>query len=245
MRLDVSLQQRLSQQLRLAPQIIQSIEISSSAMDLKELIENELQENEMLEGGGPSRLPPRAAASASTRRDGRGRRGVFERSRASSEADRSAGAFRAPGERGTDRKWEGSEQPRRGEPRGAPRGSSLDVLSSGRRAPRPAEAIVYNLADGGLLRATSRRSSPGWTTRVPGGDGPALAVQGLEPAGVGARDSRMLLLQVRDDEPDADLKRRLLREHLDDLERNKIPRIAKALGVTVERCTSSATACAT
>src|SRR5436190_18816488 len=50
MRLDVSLQQRLSQQLRLAPQIIQSIEILQlPAMDLKELIENELQENEMLE----------------------------------------------------------------------------------------------------------------------------------------------------------------------------------------------------
>ncbi len=39
MRLDVSLQQRLSQQLRLAPQIIQSIEILQlPAMDLRELI---------------------------------------------------------------------------------------------------------------------------------------------------------------------------------------------------------------
>ena len=50
MRLDVSLNLRLSQQLRLAPQIIQSIEILQlPAMDLRDLVENELQENEALE----------------------------------------------------------------------------------------------------------------------------------------------------------------------------------------------------
>ena len=52
MRLDLGLNMnmKLSQQLRLAPQIIQSIEILQlPAMDLRELIENELQENEALE----------------------------------------------------------------------------------------------------------------------------------------------------------------------------------------------------
>ncbi len=50
MRLELGLNLKLSQQLRLAPQIIQSIEILQlPAMDLKELIENELQENEALE----------------------------------------------------------------------------------------------------------------------------------------------------------------------------------------------------
>ena len=50
MRLELGLAQKLGLQLKLAPQIIQSIEILQlPAMDLRELIENELQENEALE----------------------------------------------------------------------------------------------------------------------------------------------------------------------------------------------------
>ena len=50
MRLDVSLQQKLQLQLKLAPQIIQSIEILQlPALDLREMIEQELSENETLE----------------------------------------------------------------------------------------------------------------------------------------------------------------------------------------------------
>ncbi len=50
MRLDVSLQQRLAQQLRLAPQIIQSIEILQlPILELQETIKAELEENPTLE----------------------------------------------------------------------------------------------------------------------------------------------------------------------------------------------------
>ena len=53
--LGINVNLKLSQQLRLAPQIIQSIEILQlQAMDLKELIENELQDNEALEIVEPS-----------------------------------------------------------------------------------------------------------------------------------------------------------------------------------------------
>ncbi|MBL9086641.1 MAG: RNA polymerase factor sigma-54 [Planctomycetia bacterium] len=244
MRLDVSLQQRLSQQLRLAPQIIQSIEILQlPAMDLKELIENELQENEMLE----VEEAPREGLPAEERRVGvdeegtdEDAEGVFERLEGLVEADRSRGKLsRAAGEEATDRKWEAMQNT------AAPEESladhlmeQLDVLDLPDDVRAAAEAIVYNLADGGLLRAPVEEVLAGMDEPVsPEAMEAALAVvQGLDPAGVGARDLKeCLLLQVRDDEPDADLKRRLLRDHLDDLERNKIPRIAKALGVTVER----------
>ena len=50
MRLDVSLSQKLSLQLKLAPQIIQSIEILQlPALSLQELVEAALGENEALE----------------------------------------------------------------------------------------------------------------------------------------------------------------------------------------------------
>ena len=244
MRLDVSLQQRLSQQLRLAPQIIQSIEILQlPAMDLKELIENELQENEMLE----VEEAPREGLPAEERRVGvdeegtdEDAEGVFERLEGLVEADRSRGRLsRAAGEEATDRKWEAMQNT------AAPAESlaehlveQLDVLELPADVRAAAEASGYTLADGGLLRATVEEVLAGMDDPVsPEAMEAALAgVQGLEPAGGGARDLKeCLLLQVRDDEPDADLKRRLLREHLDDLERNKIPRIAKALGVTVER----------
>lgn len=245
MRLDVSLQQRLSQQLRLAPQIIQSIEILQlPAMDLKELIENELQENEVLE---VEEAPRDALPAADERRVGvdeegtdEDAEGVFERLEGLVEADRSRGRLsRAAGEEASDRKWEAMQNT------AAPSESlaehleeQLDLLDLAPAVRAAADAIVWNLDDGGLLRTPLEEVAAGM-------DEPATletleealaVVRSLEPAGVGARDLKeCLLLQIRDDEPDVDLKRRLVAGHLDDLERNKIPRIAKALGVTVER----------
>ena len=42
------------------------------------------------------------------------------------------------------------------------------------------------------------------------------------------------MLQIPDTDPDADLKRGLIRDHLDDLKRNKLPKVAKALGITLD-----------
>ena len=96
MRLDVSLQQRLSQQLRLAPQIIQSIEILQlPAMDLRELIENELQENEVLEVEEVPRDPALAVEERGPSADEEGTdddaERVFDRLEGLLDADRSRG----------------------------------------------------------------------------------------------------------------------------------------------------------
>ena len=244
MRLDVSLQQRLSQQLRLAPQIIQSIEILQlPAMDLKELIENELQENEILEvEEAPRDGIPVVETAPKVDEEGTDDEAdrVFDRLEGLlGEGAGSGRLSRAAGEEATDRKWEAMQNT------AAPTESLADHLHDQHEeleleAPvrAAAEAIVYNLTEGGLL------SSP-LEDIVRAMDEPVAlevaeealrVVQSLEPAGVGARDfNECLVLQVADDEPDADLKRRLLRDHLDDLMRNKIPRIAKALGVSVER----------
>ncbi len=55
-----------------------------------------------------------------------------------------------------------------------------------------------------------------------------IVVQSLDPAGVGARDTKeCLLLQVNQETPHADLVRSLIREHLEDVAHNRLPVIQK------------------
>jgi RNA polymerase sigma-54 factor len=64
----------------------------------------------------------------------------------------------------------------------------------------------------------------------------ALAhVQQLEPAGVGARDlSECLLLQLSPELEHVQTVRTLIVNHLEDLEKNRLPQIQKATGLTIE-----------
>jgi len=60
-------------------------------------------------------------------------------------------------------------------------------------------------------------------------------IQQLEPAGVGARDHReMLLLQVHDSMPFHDVVETLIRDHLEDIALNRLPLIQRATGCSLE-----------
>jgi RNA polymerase sigma-54 factor len=63
-----------------------------------------------------------------------------------------------------------------------------------------------------------------------------LYIQKLDPAGVGARDTKeCLLLQVDDDEmPNAELIRALIRHHLEDVAANRLPVIQKRTGADAQ-----------
>jgi RNA polymerase sigma-54 factor len=63
----------------------------------------------------------------------------------------------------------------------------------------------------------------------------ALAVvRQLEPRGIGARSAvEALLMQLDPTDPDFDALRRLLFEFLDDVAKNKLPSVAKAMGTTI------------
>jgi RNA polymerase sigma-54 factor len=100
-----------------------------------------------------------------------------------------------------------------------------------------ADRIIYNLdANGYLTMPLEELIDP---------DGPAgqieslrrglRVVQGMEPAGVGARDLKeCLLLQVRHDTPHARQLRRLISDHLEDLAANRLPVIERKLGLSLE-----------
>lgn len=58
----------------------------------------------------------------------------------------------------------------------------------------------------------------------------------LGPAGVGARTTiECLLLQLDPADPDIELKRRLIEFHMSDIEKNRLPQIAVALGVDIDK----------
>lgn len=87
--------------------------------------------------------------------------------------------------------------------------------------------LLYSLEE--ILDSLEEKPSP-FELRV------ALAiVQSLDPPGVGGRDLReCLLLQLERDPQDYPLEERIIRGHLEDLGHNRLPKISRALGVTIE-----------
>jgi RNA polymerase sigma-54 factor len=101
-----------------------------------------------------------------------------------------------------------------------------------------ADRIIYNLAsDGRLPMRLEDLLDPG-----AGPQDLALAhealriVQGLDPAGVGARDLReCLLLQLRPSMYRYEEMKTLISSHLEDLEHNRLPVISRKTGYTIEQ----------
>ncbi len=67
-------------------------------------------------------------------------------------------------------------------------------------------------------------------------------VRSLDPAGVGAVNlAEALLLQLeRDEEGTSSVEYRIVRDHLEELARQRYPQIARAMGITVERVSAAA-----
>ncbi|MBI4605776.1 MAG: RNA polymerase factor sigma-54 [Planctomycetes bacterium] len=70
----------------------------------------------------------------------------------------------------------------------------------------------------------------------------ALAVvQSLDPPGIGGRDLReCLLLQLRRDKQEYPVEEKIIEGHLEELGHNRLPKIAKALGITVDEVKAAA-----
>lgn len=112
----------------------------------------------------------------------------------------------------------------------------------------PGKALIAAIDADGYLRTpleTVRDQMPGAEDTKPTLDTlerALLALQMfLEPAGIGARDTReCLLLQIdaiEEDEPGHDLTdvRTLITDHLDDLINNRMPKVAKDSGLSIEQ----------
>ena len=246
MKLQLGLNLKLSQQLRLAPQIIQSIEILQlPALDLKELIENELQENEALEVVEPAAEFIEAPQETSNEPDPdelafeRDAEQVLDRLDDLASAQRNGFEYqtRGAGEEAADRKLEAMQNtPCEEEHLPDHLVRQLEEMELPYEVRVAAEQIVWNLDDTGLLTTPLEDVRESMDDPVPmtAMERGLTIVQALEPKGVGARDLReCLLLQIPSKDPDADLKRVLIEEHLDDVKRNKLPKVARAMDIEI------------
>jgi RNA polymerase sigma-54 factor len=99
--------------------------------------------------------------------------------------------------------------------------------------------IIFNLDEGGFLPYPLEEiaESPELRGRFTIADLEKVLkmVQRLEPKGVGARNlQEALVLQLDPADPDRDLKAKIISDHLLDVNKNKLPKVARELGITVQ-----------
>jgi RNA polymerase sigma-54 factor len=240
MALELRLNQKLDLQLKLAPQIIQSIEILQlPTADLAALIEAELDTNDYLDRkigdeAGEDQPKPEAAESAESSPEAE-REIEFERLERMGAFDEEMPRFKSSiNQEASDRKQQAmNNAPDLG------RGLHETLLDQFRLIELDpeyrdvGETMISYVSDSGRFEgdfAELRQEYPEF-------DDDDLEyvlsrIQGLEPRGIAARDIReCLLLQLDERDPRYLLKRRLIEEHLEDLARNRRPKITKVLGI--------------
>ena len=97
--------------------------------------------------------------------------------------------------------------------------------------------IIYNVDSRGYLMYPLKEIQASLETQPPleSLERALRVVQALDPPGIGGRNlEECLLLQLERDPQDYPLEGRIIREHLKDLAHNRLPKIAKALGVKLE-----------
>jgi RNA polymerase sigma-54 factor len=102
------------------------------------------------------------------------------------------------------------------------------------------ESIIGNLDDDGYLRAETAELAEQLGRTVDEVDKALLLIQSFDPSGVAARSiQECLLLQLRaDSEPDP-ISVEIVEKHMDDLERRRYPEIARALKQPLDRIMES------
>ncbi|MFM8706896.1 MAG: RNA polymerase factor sigma-54, partial [Planctomycetia bacterium] len=116
--------------------------------------------------------------------------------------------------------------------------SNYDLTAAERQA---ADKVIYNLDVNGYLPMPLEElvDPDGPPDQLPQLQKALEIVQGMDPPGVGARDLReCLLLQIRPEMPNFRQLRRLISDHLEDMEGNKLPLIARKTGFSIEQIES-------
>ncbi len=247
MEMGMSLNQKLQLKMRLAPQVIQSIQILQlPTLELQERINQEMLENpvlEQVEPGYEEAEPAEPAVHDERTTDD----AEFDKLEEFQERlnDYSSQAPARPRKDTQDPKLEAMQNT-------AARSISLQeylvgqlsLLELDQTTRRIAENIVYNLDDNGYLQYTLEEivesMAPG--TTVAEAERVLKVVQSLDPPGIGARDIReCLLLQLSDNSGDErQLERLLVTDHLDNLRMNRYPKIVRETERTLEEIRKAA-----
>jgi len=254
MRMEASLQARQEMRMRLAPQIIQSIEILQlPLLELRQRIDQELLENPLLELSAPSEEeqegeepevsavePPREEpvkeAVAEEKDQGEQFEWLDELTEDYAESDWGR-SYRSYVSEDRDAKQEAFENSPAPDPTLQEHlEGQLAYCDLDKTTREICRNIIANLDSHGYLAYPLEEIVASMDIKVtPEQAAEALkVVQGLEPRGVGARNlQECLILQLDPREPDYDFLRRLISEHFEDILRNRYPRVAQQMGCTV------------
>jgi RNA polymerase sigma-54 factor len=250
MRLDTSQQMRTEMRLRMAPRMIQSMEILQlPILALQERIEQELSENPVLvdlrestpstgEDADESTAPAQAEPEPTEPTDFENLVNLDENwSELYDEGPRrSRASLSEEGDRKQDAMQNMASRPRSFHDGLTEQLGFFDCDPTFRDL---AEYIIYNLDDNGYLPKTVSLHDIardfGHDVTVEQAEDALRMVQRLDPPGVGARDLReCLLLQLTPETPCHDTLRILISHHLDDLQHNRLPAIEKKTGLSIE-----------
>jgi RNA polymerase sigma-54 factor len=251
MRLDTNLSQRMDQRMILAPRMIQSMEILQlPTMLLLERIQQELQENPVLElrdevpEGGVVEGPEAERDDAANPEkelviDERSDEADFDRLEAIAKdwEDHFIEGHR-PSRNGIDEEGDKKHDAMQNMPS---RPQSLhdylnDQLTFLDTTPEQTKLLRYlisHINDNGFLGVTLEEAarSYGEPVTVEELEAALAMVQKLEPPGVGARDLKeCLLLQLTPETPYRDVLQVLIRNHLEDIQHNRLPNIQRRTG---------------
>lgn len=223
--LSTSMHQSMGQHMQLLPRMLQAIEVLQlSSQDLEAWVAEAVGANEALSLDGPAEqgfasdaLGEASARSGPPSRVGpRGTRADSDRYSAFLES-----------------------QPDRGESLAHRLEESLAVLDLSDTELAWVRLLLDSLDENGWLARSDEQLMEEARERGLAGELSALErararLRTLEPRGLGARGPlEALLCQLADDDPDRPQLEILLREHLEALARNKLPQVARALGIEV------------
>ncbi|GAC1467481.1 MAG: RNA polymerase factor sigma-54 [Isosphaeraceae bacterium] len=243
MRLDTSQQMRTDMRLRMAPRMIQSMEILQlPLMALQERIDQELSENPVLvdlrettapeteteveESAVPSVEEPVEydASDNDEWTEPFGETHRLSRAALGEEADRKHDAMQNMASRPRSLHDDLADQ--------------LGFLDTDPTVRALAEYLIHNLDDNGYLNSelSDMLRDFGGDASMAQAEEALSLVQKLDPPGVGARNLReCLLLQLTPDIPCRDILHVLISNHLDDLRQNRLPTIEKKTGIAIDQ----------
>jgi RNA polymerase sigma-54 factor len=218
---------RMEQRLKLTPQMIQSIEILLlPQMALEERIMHEVESNPTLEIDDAAAAPERsddtgAASEASVERDATDE-WLWQRKARHADDD------------GPDKMEALASAPDKAQSLAQHLIEQLRFVEMPPEVRELAHDICSQLDRRGYLPVPLNELFP--EEKLEAAEHAWEAVRGCDPAGVGARDLRdCLLLQLAREPGDNAFEMALIRDHLEDALKNRLPAIAQALGVEVDR----------
>jgi RNA polymerase sigma-54 factor len=240
MRLDTSQQMRTEMRLRMAPRMIQSMEILQlHQLALQERIDQELIENPVLEirETTPADLDPDETPPASDDRDDLDEFPELTADFAETYAEAprlSRNALDDEADRKHDAMQNMASRPQSLHDYLDDQLGFLDLSPTERALAR---YIIHNLDDHGFLPLDLAEvvRDCGVPATLEEAEQALAQVQRLDPPGIAARDLKeCLLLQLTPEVPCADVLRVLISHHLDDLQQNRLPAVQKKTGFDLD-----------